>query len=369
MRRLLLAFLLIANFAFAANVDVTQLHVPPGFKVEIFADPGHKPRFTAFSPGGTLLATSLEDGAVVAMADPQHTGHATRVVTMLEDLNAPHGIAFHNGKLFVAETDKLVRYDWDEANLKATNPLKYFDLPKGGGHMTRTIIFANGKMYVAAGSSCNVCADPPDRAAVLEYNEDGSGAHVFVSGSRNAVGLALSPVTNTVWGTENGRDWLGDDLPPDEINDFGTKGGDFGWPYCYGDRVPDLKFSSQATTRCPSTIPPKMKLQAHSAPLGLTFYTGTMFPTEYKNDLFVAFHGSWNRSVPTGYKVVRIRMDKQGNPIAQEDFLTGFVKPGETRKGVWIGRPVGVTVGPDGALYVSDDASGPIYRISYVGKK
>src|SRR5437868_2344442 len=196
---LLPTVLLAASCARSANVDVSQLHVPEGFKIEIFASTGTKPRFMAFSPGGTLLATSQEDGVVVAMPDPSHSGHAARVVNVLEDLNAPHGIAFHSGKLYIAETDKLIRYDWDEANLKATNPQKLADLPRGGGHITRTVIFANGKLYVSAGSSCNVCNDAPGRAAVTEYNEDGSGAHVFASGTRNAVGLALSPVTGTVW--------------------------------------------------------------------------------------------------------------------------------------------------------------------------
>ena len=195
----------------------------------------------AFSPGGVLLVTDMSDGTVLAFPDPKHTGHAERTVTVLSGLNAPHGIAFHKGKLYVAEINAVRRYDWDESQLRASNPQKIADLPgSGGGHSTRTILFANGKMYVAAGSSCNVCVeDDKRRAAVIEFNEDGSGQRIFASGLRNAVGLTLNPKTNTIWATDNGRDWLGDDLPPEEVNDLGPQGGNFGWPYCYGDRVPD----------------------------------------------------------------------------------------------------------------------------------
>ena len=370
MRRfpLLLSLLLFAVCARSADVDVTKLKVPPGFKVEIFAQTGTHPRLMAFSPGGTLLATAQSDGLVIAFPDPKHTGHAERVVRVLEDLDAPHGIAFKNGKLYIAETGQLVRYNWDEAQLKASNPQVLAKLPRGGMHFTRTLLFDNGKLYVSAGSSCNMCEDGEGRAAVHEFNEDGSGHRIFAHGTRNAVGLALSPQTGTVWGTENGRDWLGDELPPDEINDFGKDGGNFGWPYCYGDRTPDLQYSTKASAYCAKTIPAKVNLQAHSAPLGLVFYTGNQFPAEYHNDLFVSFHGSWNRSIPTGYKIVRIRMNTKGEPQGIEDFLTGFILPGEKRKGVWMGRPVGLAVGPDGSLYVSDDASGPIYRITWAGK-
>ena len=361
-----LSILLLAGCAPSAEVNVKRLHVPEGFEVTVFADTKTQPRMLAFSPGGTLLATSQSDGTVVAM--PGRAGHADRVVTVLSDQDTPNGIAFHDGKLYVAESGQVVRYDWDEAKVAASHPQVIAHMPRGGTHFTRTVVFANGKMYVSAGSNCNVCVDQPGRAAVHEFNLDGSGERIFASGTRNAVGLALSPQTGTVWGTENGRDWLGDDLPPDEINDFGKNGGDFGWPYCYGDRVPDTKFSPQARTRCASTIPPRMNLQAHSAPLGLVFYTGDRFPKEYRNDLFVAFHGSWNRSVPTGYKVVRIRLDGKGQPLGIEDFLTGFLPPGETRKGAVMGRPVGLAVGPDGALYVADDAGGAIYRVAWKGK-
>lgn len=369
MRKTVLLVLLACSCA-SAQIDVSQLKLPAGFHISIFADTEGEPRMMAWSPGGTLVATITDEGQVMALPDSKHRGQADRKVTVLKDLNGPHGIAFHNGKLYVAEVSQVARYDWDEQNLRASNPQVIIHLPgSGGGHMTRTILFANGKIYVSAGASCNVCKEKdPHRAAVMEYNEDGSGERIFARGMRNAVGLAFNPRTETVWTTENGRDWLGDDLPPDEINDLGKSGGDFGWPYCYGNRVPDLKFSRDAARHCKDTVPAKVELQAHSAPLGLAFYTGKQFPAEYQDDVFVAFHGSWNRSVPTGYKIVRIYIDANGNPGKPQDFITGWIAPAERRKGKWLGRPVGILIGPDGSMYVSDDANGAIYRITY-GKR
>jgi glucose/arabinose dehydrogenase len=198
----------------------------------------------------------------------------------------------------------------------------------------------------------------------MEYNEDGSGERVFASGVRNSVGLALNPSTQTIWATDNGRDWLGDSRPADEINDLGRYGGNFGWPLCYANQVLDVTQAKPGDSRCKNTIAPKVQIEAHSAPLGLAFYTGTLFPSDYHNDLLVALHGSWNRSRPTGYKVIRVQIGKQGEAQIKEDFVTGFIKPGETHKGEWMGRPVDVIVGPEGAVYISDDAAGVIYRVS-----
>jgi len=348
----------------ATPFSLKSLRVPAGFAISLSAKT-ESPRMLAFSPGGTLLTTSEGSGAVTALPDPQQSGRAAALVTVLKDLNGPHGIAFHDGHLYIAEITRLVRYDWDETHLHATNATVIAALPESGEHMTRTILFVGDKLYVSVGSSCNVCKEnDPRRAAVTEMNEDGSDAHVFASGLRNAVGLAFNEKTGTIWATDNGRDWLGDDLPPDEIDDLGANGGDFGWPYCYGDRVPDTKFGGTAE-RCVGTIPPKVELQAHSAPLGLVFYSGKMFPAEYRGDLFVAFHGSWNRSVPTGYKVIRVRMNPRGDPEGVEDFITGWLPPGETRRGRWMGRPVGLALGPDGSLYISDDGSGSIFRVTW----
>ncbi len=367
-RNTLFLLLLFVSCGRAEKLDLARLKAPAGFHVSVYAQAPH-PRMMAFSPGGVLLATDTTEGKVLAFPDSRHTGQAERVVTLAGDLNAPHGIAFHNGKLYVAETNQVRRYDWDEAHLRASNGQVIAQLPKGGMHFTRTLLFANGKMYVAAGSDCNACEEEDNRrGAVSEFNEDGSGGRIFASGLRNAVGLAVNPRTGTVWTTENGRDWLGDNLPPDEINDLGKNGGDLGWPFCYGNRVPDRSQTKAGDKRCENTIPPKVELQAHSAPLGLAFYTGTMFPAEYRGNLFVALHGSWNRKTPTGYKVVRIKLNEKGEAQGVEDFITGWLRPDETRRGVWMGRPVGLAVGLDGALYVSDDSAGVIYRVTWKGK-
>ena len=365
----IMGFLALINFAVAENTkfDLAQLKAPDGFHVSVFAQDIDGPRMLVFSPGGVLLVSESGEGRVVALPDPQHTGKAAKTVTVLENLNEPHGLAFYEGKLYVAENDKLRRYNWDESKLQASNPKKLTDLPTGGGHSTRSIMFHGGKMYVSAGSSCNACIEKdPRRAAVMEFNPDGTGQKVFAKGLRNAVGLAVSPKTDTVWATVNGRDMLGDDLPPEVIVDLGKNGGDFGWPYCYGNHVPDSNFTKPGDDRCRSVIGPKVQMQAHSAPLGLAFYEGVRFPAEYKNSIFVAFHGSWNRSVPTGYKIVRVKLDDRGQPQnGAEDFITGWLAPGERRRGQWMGRPVGIVFGSDEAMYVSDDSAGVIYRVMY----
>ena len=367
----LLAFLSLTRVDFAAEktrFDLQQLKAPLGFHISVFAEYIDGARMIVFSPGGVLLVSESGEGKVVALPDSKHAGKAERTVDVLSGLNEPHGLAFYEGKLYVAENDKVRRYDWDEANLHASNPVKLADLPAGGGHSTRTLLFHGGKMYVSAGSSCNVCIEKdPRRAAVMEFNPDGSGQKIFAKGLRNAVGLAVNPKTGTVWATVNGRDWLGDDLPPEVIVDLGKDGGDFGWPYCYGNRVPDSEFTNPGDNRCANVVEPKVQMQAHSAPLGLAFYEGSEFPAEYRINIFVAFHGSWNRSVPTGYKVVRVKLDDKGQPVGgAEDFITGWLAPGERRKGRWMGRPVGIVFDSEGTMYLSDDAGGVIYRVTYV---
>jgi glucose/arabinose dehydrogenase len=362
----LLLSLVLFSHAEKTPFDLARLKTPDGFHISVFAQVDG-PRMLVFSPGGALLVSESNEGKVVALPDSKHTGKAERVVEVLSGLNEPHGLAFHEGKLYVAENDKIKSYDWDEANLRATNPKQLADLPHGGGHSTRTVIFNGAKMYVSAGSSCNVCIEKdPRRAAVMEFNPDGSGQKIFAKGLRNAVGMAVNPKTGTIWVTVNGRDMLGDDLPPETIYDLGRDGGDAGWPFCYGDRVPDKDFTKPGDNRCQSVFEPKVQMQAHSAPLGLAFAQGAMFPPEYRNSVFVAFHGSWNRSVPTGYKVVRIKLDDKGQPAsAAEDFITGWQAPGDTKKGRWMGRPVGIVFDSDGSMYLSDDAGGVVYRVTW----
>jgi glucose/arabinose dehydrogenase len=366
-----LTFLTQTYFAHAEQTrfDLNQLKAPPGFHISVFADNIDSARMLAFSPGGVLLVSQSGEGKVVALPDSKHAGKADRTVTVLKGLNEPHGLAFYQGKLYVAENDKLRRYDWDERNLRASNPVKLADLPGRGGHSTRSIVFHNGKMYISAGSSCNVCIEKDERrAAVMEFNPDGSGQKIFAKGLRNAVAIAVNPKTDTVWVTVNGRDMLGDDVPPETIYDLGKDGGDGGWPYCYGDRIFDTNFakSGDDPSRCKNALEPKVQMQAHSAPLGLAFYEGSNFPAEYRNNIYVAFHGSWNRSVPTGYKVVRVKLDEKGQPQGgAQDFITGWLAPGETKHGRWMGRPVGIAFDSDGTMFLSDDAGGVIYRITY----
>ncbi len=358
-----LALLLTAcTHAQKADSDLSRLKLPDGFHIAVFGQ-ADSARMMVFSPGGVLLVSEGDEGRVVALPDPKHTGKAERSAVVVEKLTEPHGLAFYQGKLYVAERDKVRSYDWDETNLRATNPKLLTDLPGRGGHSTRTLLFHNGKMYVSAGSSCNACVEKdPRRATVMEFNPDGSGMKIFAKGLRNAVGMAVNPKTDTIWVTVNARDNLGNDLPPDVINDLGQAGGDFGWPYCYGDRVPDSNFTKPGDDRCKNMIPPKVQIQAHSAPLGLAFNDGTVFPSEYRNNIFVALHGSWNRTVPTGAKIVRVKLDDRGQPVGgAEDFITGWQDAAGKR---W-GRPAGIVFGADGAMYVSDDMAGVVYRVTY----
>ncbi len=358
---LLPLLLTIGNQAQQARPDLGRLKLPQGFRISVFAQ-ADSARMMVFTPGGVLLVSEPEEGSVVALPDPKHTGKAERSAVVVDKLTEPHGLAFYQGKLYVAERDKVRSYDWDEANLRATNPKSLADLPGRGGHSTRTLIFHKDKMYVSAGSSCNACIEKdPRRAAVTEFNPDGTGMRIFGKGLRNAVGMAVNPKTDTIWATVNGTDNLGDDLPPDVIDDLGRSGGDFGWPYCYSDRIPDTKFNTTSPDRCKDMILPKVKMQAHSAPLGLAFYEGSGFPAEYRNNIFVAFHGSWNRSVPTGDKVVRVKLDDKGQPVGgAQDFITGW----QDETGKRSGRPVDIAFGADGSMYISDDKAGLIYRVT-----
>ena len=360
----ILTFLL-ALLAWPPTADAQNeppLKVPAGFAIEVFAARAGSPRFMVLDPAGTLLVSEPAKGRVLALPDRNGTGKADTIQTVVDGLDRPHGLAFKDGALYVAENGRVQRFRYDPATLKATQPAVVVPgLPAGGGHWTRTAVFGpDGALYVSVGSSCNVCRESDKRrAAVLRYNADGGGEHIFAAGLRNAVGLAFQPGTGALWATVNERDWRGDDLPPDMITEV-RDGAFHGWPDCLvvgGKAIPDDRFEKGA--RCDRVTPPTVEIQAHSAPLGLAFYTGTQFPAEYRGSLFVALHGSWNRTVPTGYKVVRVRF-RDGKPAGVEDFATGWL---EGRSAY--GRPVDLIVGRDGALYLSDDGAGRIYRISH----
>lgn len=338
------------------------LIVPAGLKVTYFARNLDGVRFMAVSPDGVLYATQPGRGRVVRLPDANRDGVADSVVVVVTGLNQPHGLAFHKGVLYVAATDGVARVPLGSDGKSNGSPVYVNRYSGGGGHWTRTIVFgSDSAMYVSVGSSCNLCIEQStDRAAVLRFNEDGSGKRVFASGLRNAVGLAVEPQTGALWAAQNERDNLPpnhEDLPPEEINIL-TDGGDYGWPYCYGDRVPSPEFNDAA--RCERTIPPAAKLQAHSAPLGLTFLAkASALPDDYRTDLLVAYHGSWNRDTPTGAKVVRVHV-RDGKPGEVEDLITGWQKTDGSR---W-GRPTDVTVASDGSVMISDDTGNAIYRLS-----
>ena len=338
-----------------------KLKVPPGFAIDVFADKVGSVRFMAIDPAGTLLVSEPSAGRVLALPDKNSRGKADSVQTVVAGLDQPHGLALHEGALYVAETSRVQRFAYDPATMKATQPTLLSRLPAGGGHWTRTVVFGpDGLMYVSVGSSCNVCRESDKRrAAVLRFNADGSGETIFATGLRNAVGLAFHPTTGVLWATGNERDFRGDDVPPDYVTEL-REGAVHGWPDCMtvrGRVISDTSFAKGAT--CDKVTPPIVEIQAHSAPIGLAFYTGTQFPEEYRGSLFVAYRGSWNRSLPTGYKIVRIRL-RDGQPPAVEDFATGWLEG----TSAW-GRPVDLVVGRDGALYLSDQGAGRIYRITH----
>ncbi len=345
------------------------LTVPNGFVASVYTVLPGEPRMLAYSPDGQLFATETGAGKVVLIKDTN--GLASDPVTFAEGLDMPHGLAFFkdpaDGKtyLYVAEQGKVSRMVYEAGQQRATNrQLLVNNLPTGGNHRTRTIAFGpDNKMYVSVGSSCNVCEDAPLRADVLQFNPNGSGERVFAAGLRNAVGLAFNPTTGQLWETENGRDEIGNDMPPEEINIL-QDGKNYGWPYCYSNQVWDKDFNKRDQAFCSTTVPPALPMQAHSAPLGISFYTGNRFPSVYQGAAFVGFHGSWNRDTKTGYKVVAI-MVQNGKPVSYQDFATGWLNP--QNGNVW-GRPVDPMTALDGSLLVTDDQTGAIYKFSYQGQ-
>jgi glucose/arabinose dehydrogenase len=337
-----------------------ELKTPPGFEVSIYARLNGTPRLMTFGPNGVLYVAALS--AIFAV--PQ-TGQP---VIASSRWNLAHSLQFQGQDLFVAAADGIYRLRnavTDDLVIRSV-PEKIADLPVGGQHSTRTLGFGpDGGLYVTAGSTCNFCVESDSRrATMMRFDADGSNMSVFARGLRNSVDFAWHPATGDLWANDNGGDGLGDDIPPDEVNII-QQGGDYGWPDCYGQKRAADWGSGARTDRCGVTIGPEVELQAHSAPLGISFYTGAQFPAAYINDAFVAFHGSWNRNTPTGYKVVRVH-GASGRGAGYEDFLWGFFDPATRTRS---GRPVHAINGPDGALYVSDDDTGYIYRVAYTGPR
>ncbi len=335
------------------------LHLPSGFTIGVFASNLSDARALTFTPDGSALLVSLTSkGKIVAISDTHQTGTADKVKVLLTGLNNPHGLAFYQGYLYLAEETQLSRFSWDPQNWQLTNQKILFSLPKGGRHFTRSIVFdKSGRLFVTIGSTCDVCIElNPWYAAIIVTDKDGNNPKVFAQGLRNSVFMTQNPQTNEIWATEMGRDWLGDETPPDEIN-IVKQGGDYGWPYCYGNRIYDKNFGQNSPSYCQNTIAPIYQIPAHSAPLGLTFINSSQFPSDWQGDLLVAYHGSWNRSTPTGYKVVHLKI-KDNQIINAEDFISGFLEGDQA-----LARPVDLIFDQEGSLYISDDKGGFIFKV------
>ena len=351
------------------TAQLGKIRLPPGFKIEVYAGDVPNARSMNLSPSGTLFVGSFRAGNVYAIRDHDQDQKADEIITVASGLNTPNGVAFRDGALYVAEISRILRYDDIESPLgNATHPVVVNDtLPRARHHGWKFIRFGpDGMLYVPVGAPCNVCdrsEDDPRFASILRMNPDGSGLKIFTAGVRNSVGFDWHPESDELWFTSNGRDMLGDEIPPDTLNHAPEQGLHFGFPYCHGGDISDPEFGSVRS--CDEFTPPVQHLGPHVASLGMRFYTEGMFPAQYKNQLFIAEHGSWNRTPEaghTGYRVTVVHLD--GNrPVKYEVFAEGWLQPDNQS---W-GRPVDVLVMPDGALLVSDDQAGAIYRISYAG--
>ncbi len=330
-----------------------------GFNIGVFAKNLIGARDLEFTNDGTLIVSLTSSGKIVALSDTDNDGLADKTKTLISNLKRPHGLAYRDGKLYVAEETAVSSFDWDEANWKLTNKKLLFSLPAGGRHFTRSLVFdKSGKLYISIGSTCDVCAEKnPMHGSILISDPAGSAPRIYARGLRNSVFMTLNAKTDEIWATEMGRDFLGDDLPPDEVNII--KEEDYGWPICYGDKTHDTDFDKNVYTEDPCffTISPVYKIPAHSAPLGLTFIDSKQFPDDWQGDLLVAYHGSWNRSTPTGYKVVRMSIEG-GKVVSSEDFLSGFISGNQA-----LARPVDLIFDKDGSLYISDDKAGYIFKV------
>lgn len=334
-----------------------QVSAPPGFAVSVIATGLKSPRFMTFDAAGNMLVADMGAGNVYRYsgANGSIDVSAAPPPPLISRLDAPSNVALWNGYRYVGETTAVARYAYDPATGSVgERQVVVPDLPRGG-HSTRTIAFgADDTMYVSVGSSCNICDESdPRRAAILRFAPDGSDFQRYAWGLRNAVGLTIQPDTGLLWATVNERDNQGNEIPPDLVTIVG-EGQNFGWPGC----LPPSATPQSPGNDCSGITPPTIGIQAHSAPLGVAFYTGAAFPPEYANDLFVVQHGSWNREPPAPPKLLRIDFT-DADPVSAQDFLTGFQDDQGNR---W-GRPAGVVVAPDGSLLVSDDQAGAIYRV------
>jgi len=346
---------------------LSRITLPPGFKIEVYADQVENARSMTLTPGGTLFVGTRDKGNVYALRDEDGDMRAEKKYLLAEGLNMPNGVAFRNGDLYVAEVSRIIKFTDIEKNL--ANPPKpvvvYDKFPTDKHHGWKYIAFGpDGKLYVPVGAPCNICNKEKDNeiyASITRMDLDGTAPEVVAHGIRNTVGFAWHPQTGKLWFTDNGGDMMGDDLPADELNYAASDGQHFGYPFCHQGDVPDPEFGKGRN--CSEFVAPAQKLGPHVAALGMEFYQGKQFPAEYQNQVLIAEHGSWNRKKKIGYRVMMVNIDG-GKGTSYKPFAEGWLD--ETTDEAW-GRPVDLEHLPDGSLLVSDDFAGAIYRISYEG--
>ena len=347
----------------AQGLPLDQIRLPKGFTIELVARaPGA--REMAFGDHGTLFVGSVRGDVYAIAFEPARSDGTAAVRTIASGLRQPVGVAFRDGALYVSAVSTILRFD--DIERRFDRPPKGVVVsdrfPTDGHHGWKFIAFGpDGKLYVPVGAPCNVCEEDRDRyASIMRMNPDGSGLEPYARGIRNSVGFDWDPRTRALWFTNNGRDMMGDDVPPDTLNEASGPGRDFGFPYCHAGTIADPQFGRRKP--CSAFTPPAQALGPHVAALGMRFYTGTQFPPAYRGQIFIAEHGSWNRSRKIGYRVTLVRLDDHRRPVAYEPFAEGWLQ-GER---AW-GRPADVAVAPDGSLLVSDDTAGAIYRVRYRG--
>jgi glucose/arabinose dehydrogenase len=369
--------LLVARYKFSVNppigllvkpnntdLPLEKLKLPEGFEISIFADSVINARSLAYSLNGTLFVSTRSEGNVYALQDTDGDYIVDKRYTILQGGNMPNGVAFRDGDLYIAEVNRILKISDIESKLDhpGTPEIVYDKYPTDKHHGWKYIAFGpDGKLYVPVGAPCNICESKEAvYASMTRMNVDGTGMEVVHSGIRNSVGFDWHPVTKKLYFTDNGRDLMGDDMPECELNYAPNDHMHFGYPYCHQGDTPDPEFGK--TRKCDEFTPPAAKLGPHTAPLGMTFYTGAQFPEMYKNQIFVARHGSWNRSKKSGYDIILATLNAEGIVTDTQPFITGWLD--ENTDDVW-GRPVDMEILPDGSMLISDDYADVIYRVYY----